>query len=49
MTPNTKNRIHSQFNNLPMIRRLSDRPRARIHPADARERGVAEGDRVRVF
>ena len=27
MTPNTKNRIHSQFNNLSMIRRVSDKPR----------------------
>ena len=49
MTPNTKNRIHSQFGNLAMIRRLSDRPLARVHPQDARERGVAEGERVRVF
>ncbi len=49
LTPNTKNRIHSQFNNLPMIRRLSDRPRVQIHPTDARGRGVADGDRVRVF
>ena len=49
LTPNTKNRIHSQFNNLPMIRRVSDRPRAQIHPDDARRRGVADGDRVRIF
>ncbi|MCP3957751.1 MAG: molybdopterin-dependent oxidoreductase [bacterium] len=49
MTPNTKNRIHSQFNNLAMIRRLSDRPLAMIHPRDARERGVVDGDKVRIF
>ena len=49
LTPNTKNRIHSQFNNLPMIRRVSDRPRIQIHPEDAESRGLAEGDRVRVF
>ncbi len=49
MTPNTKNRIHSQFNNLSMIRRVSDSPRAMIHPADARARGIGEGQRVRLF
>ena len=49
LTPNTKNRIHSQFNNLPMIRRLSDRPRVQIHPEDARGRGIVDGDRVRIF
>ncbi len=49
LTPNTKNRIHSQFGNLPMIRRLSDRPRAQIHPGDAGARGVADGDRIRIF
>ncbi len=49
LTPNSKNRIHSQFNNLPMIRRVSDRPRVQIHPEDARDRGVADGDPVRIF
>ena len=49
MTPNTKNRIHSQFNNLRMIRRVSDKPRAMIHPLDAADRGVAGGERVRIF
>jgi anaerobic selenocysteine-containing dehydrogenase len=49
MTPNTKNRIHSQFNNLPSIRRVSDKPRAMIHPDDARDRGIADGERVRIW
>jgi anaerobic selenocysteine-containing dehydrogenase len=49
LTPNTKNRIHSQFNNLRMIRQFGDAPLAHLHPDDARERGVADGDRVRVF
>ncbi len=48
MTPNTKNRIHSQFNNLSVIRRVSRKPLAALHPDDARQRGVAEGDRVRI-
>jgi anaerobic selenocysteine-containing dehydrogenase len=49
MTPNTKNRIHSQFNNLQMIRDLSPAPFASIHPQDARERGITQGRRVRIF
>jgi len=49
MTPNTKDRIHSQFNNLRMIRRFSDRPRVQIHPDDARARGIDDGDRVTIF
>jgi anaerobic selenocysteine-containing dehydrogenase len=49
LTPNTKNRIHSQFGYLESIRRMAPAPFVAIHPADARARGVAEGDRVRVF
>jgi anaerobic selenocysteine-containing dehydrogenase len=49
MTPNTKNRIHSQFNNLRMIRRVSDRPQVSIHPEDAKQRGIENGALVRIF
>jgi anaerobic selenocysteine-containing dehydrogenase len=49
MTPNTKNRIHSQFGNLRMIRGVSERPLVRVAPRDARARGVTDGARVRVF
>jgi anaerobic selenocysteine-containing dehydrogenase len=49
LTPNTKNRIHSQFGNLPSIRALDPRPLLQLSPVDARVRGIAEGDRVRVF
>ena len=49
LTPNTKNRIHSQFNNLKMISQFGDRPLAVMHPDDARGRGIRDGDRVRVF
>jgi anaerobic selenocysteine-containing dehydrogenase len=49
MTPNTKNRIHSQFNNLKMIRDLSPAPQVSIHPEDAGPRGIMPGDRVRIF
>jgi len=49
MTPNTKNRIHSQFNNLKYIRQFSDQPRLQMHPQDARKRGISDGDRVRIY
>jgi anaerobic selenocysteine-containing dehydrogenase len=49
MTPNTKNRIHSQFNNLQMIRQFGDRPVIQMHPDDAQTRGIGDGDIVRVF
>jgi anaerobic selenocysteine-containing dehydrogenase len=49
MTPNTKNRIHSQFGALALIRALDPAPRLHIHPSDAAARGIAEGQRLRVF
>lgn len=49
MTPNTKNRIHTQFGNLSMIRVHDPEPRLDISPMDARARGIDDGDRVRVF
>ena len=48
LTPNTKNRIHSQFGNLPSIRAIDPAPRLLIHPEDAFERGISDGTRVRV-
>jgi len=49
LTPNTKNRIHSQFGNLRMIRQFDPKPLVAINPDDARARGIADGSRVRVF
>jgi anaerobic selenocysteine-containing dehydrogenase len=49
VTPNTKNRIHSQFNNLKMIRQFGDTPFAAINPDDAVTRDIADGAMVRVF
>jgi anaerobic selenocysteine-containing dehydrogenase len=49
MTPNTKNRIHSQFNNLQMIRQFGDRPFVAMNPDDAAVRGIDDGDLVEVF
>jgi len=49
LTPNTKNRIHSQFGNLPSIRSLDPDTYAEMSPADAAARGIVDGDRVCVF
>jgi anaerobic selenocysteine-containing dehydrogenase len=49
MTPNTKNRIHSQFGNLRMIRAQDPEPVIHVSPVDALSRGIGEGDVVRVF
>lgn len=49
LTPNTKNRIHSQFGNLESIRRVAGEPYMAMHPRDARDRGIANGDSARVF
>lgn len=49
MTPNTKNRIHSQFNNLELIRQFSQKPLLDMNPEDALKRGINSGDRVTVF
>jgi anaerobic selenocysteine-containing dehydrogenase len=49
MTPNTKNRIHSQFGNLDIIKQYDPGPEVTIHPDDADTRGIAYGDEVVVF
>lgn len=49
MTPNTKNATHSQFINLKLIRRFAGEPFLMMAPGDAAARGIAHGDRVRIF
>ena len=49
MTPNTKNRIHSQFNNLKLIEQFSEKPLFYLNPSDASEYKINEGDFIRVF
>ncbi len=49
LTPNTKNRIHTQFGNLPSIRALDPEPVVDISPPDAEVRGLSNGQRVRIF
>jgi len=49
MTPNTKNRTHSQFNNLDLIRQFSPYPFLEMNPEDAVRRDIVHKDRVKVF
>ena len=49
MTPNTKNRTHSQFNNLKLIRQFSPKPFLEMNPEDADQREIKTKDLVRVF
>ncbi len=49
MSPNTKNRIHSQFGNLQCIKALDPYPVVVISPQDAKPRNIKEGDKVRVY
>jgi anaerobic selenocysteine-containing dehydrogenase len=49
MTPNTKNRIHSQFGNLELIKLLDPVPYATISMVDAKLKSIKQGDRIRIF
>jgi len=49
LSPNTKNRIHSQFGNLEVIKQFEGEPFAVIGTEDAKKRGINEGDRIRIF
>ncbi len=49
MSPNTKNRIHSQFGNLEIIKMISGPPALSINPSDAKTRGIEDGCMVEVF
>jgi anaerobic selenocysteine-containing dehydrogenase len=49
ISPNTGNRIHSQFGNLEIIKKTNQEPRVRISPVDASRRGLIEGQKIRAF
>ncbi len=49
LTPNVKDRIHSQFGNLKMIRAVAEKAAVLISPSDATPRGIRDGDAVRIF
>jgi len=49
MSPNTKNRIHSQFGNLKGIKAITNEPYATISLDDAEFKGIRNEDMIRVF
>lgn len=49
LSPNTKNRIHSQFGNLKLIKQFASEPSCILSAKDALEKGIKRGDRVRIF
>lgn len=48
ISPVTKNRIHSQFGNLECIKMLDPAPVVTLNGSDAKERGLEDGDKVKV-
>jgi anaerobic selenocysteine-containing dehydrogenase len=49
LTPHSKFGLHSQFINLDWTEEFNPKPFVYIHPNLAGEKGIADGDRVRVF
>lgn len=49
LSPNSKNRIHSQFGNLQVIRQFETEAFLFVHPLDAEERGIENFEMVKLF
>jgi anaerobic selenocysteine-containing dehydrogenase len=49
ISPPAHNFLNSSFANLPSFLKAEKEPRLDIHPLDAQERGIGDGDLVRVF
>ena len=49
LSPPARNFLNSSFANLKRFRDLEGEPRLEMHPADAAARGIADGDKVRVY
>lgn len=49
MSPNSKNRIHSQFGNLEVIKQFEPEPVLWVNPADALARGLRHHDKATLF
>jgi anaerobic selenocysteine-containing dehydrogenase len=49
LTPNSANRIHSQFGNLKIIKDTTPESRVKISPFDAKSRCLKNGQKIRVF
>lgn len=49
LTPHTKYALHSQFQNVDWMADFNPEPFIYVHPAVARQKGLRDGDMVRVF
>ncbi|MEX1382082.1 molybdopterin-dependent oxidoreductase [Lutibacter sp.] len=49
LSPNSKNRIHSQFGNLNIIKQFEPEAYLFLHPNDAEERGIKNLEMVKLF
>jgi anaerobic selenocysteine-containing dehydrogenase len=49
LSPPVRNFLNSSFANLPRFREAEGEPSLELHSDDARQRGIADGDAVRVF
>ena len=49
LSPNTKNRIHSQFGNLEVINQFDPEPKVEMNPDDAQRFSVEENDLIQIF
>ncbi|GGH60027.1 molybdopterin containing oxidoreductase [Comamonas phosphati] len=49
ISPPARNFLNSSFVNVASLQRMESRPLLELHPDDAAERGIADGDKVRVF
>ncbi|MRT21705.1 molybdopterin oxidoreductase family protein [Comamonas sp. CAH-2] len=49
ISPPARNFLNSTFANVASLARMEERPLLELHPEDAAARGIADGDRLRVF
>jgi len=49
ISPPARNFLNSTFANVDSLARMEERPLLELHPDDAAARGIADGDRLRVF
>ena len=49
LTPNTKNRIHSQFGNLDVIKQFDPEPTIEMNPMDAQNLNISEQENVEIY
>ena len=49
MSPNSKNRIHSQFGNLNVIKQFEPEAFLFVHPLDAEEKNMKNGEKVEIY